>query len=733
MGDGIYSLRGTAEGYAETKYGSAVTTSGSGASSKNIKLTADANWSSKLKSKPMTPASGGTVDDSLSTGTGVKLVVPPNALGSGTSSGNIKTNEINSVSKTSSAQPLGSKGKEITAQDNSGQAITSLNDDIEIELNYYKEDITEAGMQDLEKLKQLTNSYWDSSVGDWVPMPTTKKAFTKENANDAEWTSQDDFVDFVDNMAAGSATYADYKITLQSTSSHLTIFGATIPADLSAPAVPIGLSQTSGSGTSVVLNWDDNTEADLLEYEIYRSTSSGVTAVDANQVNASQVSTSTFTDSATTAWTSYYYTVTAADDSGNESAVAAEIQVCSNKTVSNGTVAVSCAITCNSGYTLSGNSCTSSSSGSSGGGYVPVTTPPTNTSIVIAGGAANSLVRAVTLTLAATGATQMAVSNAVDFAGVSWETYAASKSWTLTEGDGVKTVYVKFRDAEGDTSVAVSDTITLGNSIVAETPVTPITPASISTYPDGTLIKSDSAPEVYVIKDGKRVWIPNAQAFISGGYKWENIQVVSGEVIKQVGAATLVRVAGDTRVYVIVNNSRRHIKSAEEFNSQGYKWADIVTVSAAELDAYPESGAAAVGGKTIVVIATSLRIRSANSTTGKALGWIKINEKYSVLDENNGWYKITSKAGIIGWVSGQYAITTTADTNTAPALNASGNIIINNAWLRVRSISSTKGTILGYVNKGEAYAILGAENGWYKIKTKNAKIGWVSGEYAVKQ
>ncbi len=43
-----------------------------------------------------------------------------------------------------------------------------------------------------------------------------------------------------------------------------------------------------------------------------------------------------------------------------------------------------------------------------------------------------------------------------------WEAYAASKAWDLATGDGVKTVYVQFRDAAGNISTqAITDTITL--------------------------------------------------------------------------------------------------------------------------------------------------------------------------------------------------------------------------------------------------------------------------------
>ena len=41
------------------------------------------------------------------------------------------------------------------------------------------------------------------------------------------------------------------------------------------------------------------------------------------------------------------------------------------------------------------------------------------------------------------------------------EAYATTKSWTLSTGDGLKSVYVKFKDAAGNWSNPVSDSITL--------------------------------------------------------------------------------------------------------------------------------------------------------------------------------------------------------------------------------------------------------------------------------
>lgn len=54
-----------------------------------------------------------------------------------------------------------------------------------------------------------------------------------------------------------------------------------------------------------------------------------------------------------------------------------------------------------------------------------------------------------------------------------WENYAASKTVTLTDGDGLKTIYVKVRDNVWNEAEPVSATITLNTSIPVVTIVGP--------------------------------------------------------------------------------------------------------------------------------------------------------------------------------------------------------------------------------------------------------------------
>ncbi|MCX6035203.1 MAG: C39 family peptidase [Chloroflexi bacterium] len=85
-------------------------------------------------------------------------------------------------------------------------------------------------------------------------------------------------------------------------------------------------------------------------------------------------------------------------------------------------------------------------------------------SVVIDGGATFAASTSVKLTLSATdttsGVAQISFSN--DWSTWSaWESYATNKSWTLSSGDGSKTVYVRYQDNAGNISTPATDTITL--------------------------------------------------------------------------------------------------------------------------------------------------------------------------------------------------------------------------------------------------------------------------------
>jgi hypothetical protein len=72
---------------------------------------------------------------------------------------------------------------------------------------------------------------------------------------------------------------------------------------------------------------------------------------------------------------------------------------------------------------------------------------------------------AVSLTLSATdngsGVSHMIISNDGVFDTEVWENYSSTKNWTLVAGEGIKTVYVKFKDSVENISSLYSDNITV--------------------------------------------------------------------------------------------------------------------------------------------------------------------------------------------------------------------------------------------------------------------------------
>lgn len=54
-------------------------------------------------------------------------------------------------------------------------------------------------------------------------------------------------------------------------------------------------------------------------------------------------------------------------------------------------------------------------------------------------------------------------------------------------------------------------------------------------------------------------------------------------------------------------------------------------------------------------------------------------------------------------------------------------------FLRVRDQASLAGKEIGQVAPGETYDLISEQTGWYEIKLKNGKSGWISSQYAKKQ
>ncbi|MFC1900531.1 carboxypeptidase regulatory-like domain-containing protein [Chloroflexota bacterium] len=294
---GDWRLFGASDGYQEKAYASnPVNVNTTAVTGINIRLSDTMSLSSP-KAQPFKPASGATFDDPNS---GLKITVPPNAVGTDTSDFQLQTKETSNLPSSPTASPLGGKGKKVVFVDGNGNPVTTLDNDITIEMSYTKAELVDAGFSSLAAVDKVNLAYWDESASSYISIPTT---IAYDPATETTWA----------NLVS---------VTFMGTTNHLTVFSPIITTDGLAPTAPAGLTATAGTG-QVVLSWtapttnaDSTALTDLLGYEVYRSTSA---TGSFTQINSSDVLTTSYTDTTVTNGNAYYYKVSTADSGGNES------------------------------------------------------------------------------------------------------------------------------------------------------------------------------------------------------------------------------------------------------------------------------------------------------------------------------------------------------------------------------------------------------------------------------
>ncbi|MBU1102795.1 hypothetical protein KJ853_04050 [Patescibacteria group bacterium] len=105
---------------------------------------------------------------------------------------------------------------------------------------------------------------------------------------------------------------------------------------------------------------------------------------------------------------------------------------------------------------------------------------------------------------------------------------------------------------------------------------------------EGDLVQATSSPKVYIIHKGHKRHIPSPQAFERLRLRWENIKIVAEQVLNAFREENLFRASNSPDVYLIIGGMKRHILSPAIFASYGFDWDDITIVSSADLADYPD-------------------------------------------------------------------------------------------------------------------------------------------------
>lgn len=144
-------------------------------------------------------------------------------------------------------------------------------------------------------------------------------------------------------------------------------------------------------------------------------------------------------------------------------------------------------------------------------------------------------------------------------------------------------------------------------------------------------------------------------------------------------------------------------------------------------------------GKTGIVTATTLNIRSGARVDRDIVTKVPQGTKMTIKSVLNDWYKVQLEDGTIGWASATYVKVESSNTTETTNSTSNNNTTNSNSTMKqgtvtattlnVRQSNSATSQIVGTLKQGEKVSIYFKQGNWYKIKLQNGTVGWVSATY----
>lgn len=160
--------------------------------------------------------------------------------------------------------------------------------------------------------------------------------------------------------------------------------------------------------------------------------------------------------------------------------------------------------------------------------------------------------------------------------------YVPDFGWKIAQ-----VVFIPFNSAKRDDFTAY-DPLT-GFSFTARSEIVKNPVINGNVWPEGSLIRTSGTSEVYIIKGGFKRWIQTSELFnIYGHFKWEDIIGAPEANVSSYQDASLIRKAGDFRVYEVNGDGTKHWlnMTAGEFEISGRDWGMIYEVNEEEWEWY---------------------------------------------------------------------------------------------------------------------------------------------------
>lgn len=100
------------------------------------------------------------------------------------------------------------------------------------------------------------------------------------------------------------------------------------------------------------------------------------------------------------------------------------------------------------------------------------------------------------------------------------------------------------------------------------------------------LLRAQGDSKIYLISNQARYWLRSADIFNAYNLSWKSVQDVSQDTLNKYPVARVIKKQGETNLYSIDNNIKQWIPSPDIFNTRGFNWNAIIDVNAIDFNSY---------------------------------------------------------------------------------------------------------------------------------------------------
>ncbi len=157
------------------------------------------------------------------------------------------------------------------------------------------------------------------------------------------------------------------------------------------------------------------------------------------------------------------------------------------------------------------------------------------------------------------------------------------KGWLIVKAGGNAVYVIVFGVACKVTDIPTLTLLGFDKDMIRN-----ISDAQLKKIPQQLMVIKGKGAPIYIVNNGKAVWIPSENIFNTLGFEMKRVMNVKDDLIGRISTSSLLIRGNDQKIYLVDKYKRYWISSAALFNRLGYDWNSVVDFNDSQINKIPE-------------------------------------------------------------------------------------------------------------------------------------------------